>query len=360
MIESAFSLETKEFGVFVKKIQEEVRGLLHNRVSVLYGSLKINLFSFIIHLIPNEEQISKLSRNGVVGVQNKSKVDMVCLDSRFFASSEWKVEKNKEETFDDFQFLSEKMKFILDFVKIVYANRVDKEYARKILLLDPMDNIEEHLIPNEAFEKILFVSQYPFLLEQVELVLLKNLSFLKSHHVVKINGSVVDSKRHELKVQFESKKFAICFLSLKTGATGLTLTKGRNMIILEPNWDHTWFYQCMFRQYRIGQERDVFCFMLVMGHKIIQNNGSFKVLENANQGSVHEISLKKDLLSRKALIWDVLTIEGSERPIQGFSTEYMEEIWEIWSDKSRICSYRSEVLSIDGNINSPDNRMILD
>ncbi len=85
------------------------------------------------------------------------------------------------------------------------------------------------------------------------------------------DGSFSKQERTEIVRTFQSpdSKYDIIIISLKAGATGLTLTAANHVIMYDLWWNPAVEAQAFARAYRIGQIRDVTCYRLVCKNSII-------------------------------------------------------------------------------------------
>ena len=136
---------------------------------------------------------------------------------------------------------------------------------------------------------VLVFSQFTSMLERVEHRLEKQ--DIKSF---KLTGSTPTAKRPELVSQFnDCEDPSVFLLSLKAAGTGLTLTKADYVFIYDPWWNPAAEQQAIDRAHRIGQDKPVFVYKLVI------------------QGSVEEkiLKLQED---KKQMVRDV--ISDDEQP----------------------------------------------
>jgi superfamily II DNA or RNA helicase len=119
----------------------------------------------------------------------------------------------------------------------------------------------------EEGRKILVFSQFTSMLALIEEDLKKlSLSY------VKLTGSTLD--RETPIRQFQEGDAPIFLISLKAGGTGLNLTAADTVIHYDPWWNPAAERQATDRAYRIGQDKPVFVYKLIVGgtveEKIVQ------------------------------------------------------------------------------------------
>lgn len=131
---------------------------------------------------------------------------------------------------------------------------------------------------------VLVFSQFTSMLQRIEdrLDEMKVKSF-------KLTGATPTQKRPELVQSFnECEEPSVFLLSLKAAGTGLTLTKADYVFIYDPWWNPAAEQQAIDRAHRIGQDKPVFVYKLVV------------------QGSVEEKILKLQE-EKKQLVQDVIS-----------------------------------------------------
>ena len=105
--------------------------------------------------------------------------------------------------------------------------------------------------------RILLFSQFTSMLELIE----AELNRLEIPYVTLI-GSTKD-RAEPVKV-FQSGKVPVFLLSLKAGGTGLNLTAADTVIHYDPWWNPAVEFQATDRAYRIGQDKPVFVYKLIV------------------------------------------------------------------------------------------------
>ena len=150
----------------------------------------------------------------------------------------------------------------------------------------------------ENNQKVLLFSSFTSCLNLIEEELnILGISYLK------LTGQTSKEKRKELIRKFQNGKADVFLISLKAGGTGLNLTAAQAVIHFDPWWNVSAQNQATDRAYRIGQEKNVQVFKLVMKNsieeKIIQLQEKKKDLADTfiegNEGSISKMS-KEDIM----------------------------------------------------------------
>lgn len=119
-----------------------------------------------------------------------------------------------------------------------------------------------------------------------------------------LTGSTKKEERRELVSHFQKDKTTVFLISLKAGGTGLNLTAAEAVIHFDPWWNVSAQNQATDRAYRIGQNKNVQVFNLVMKdsieEKILRLQKEKKELADAfvenNTGSLSQMS-KEDIMN---------------------------------------------------------------
>jgi SNF2 family DNA or RNA helicase len=135
-------------------------------------------------------------------------------------------------------------------LKLDAAKRI-KESAKLELLLDML----QEMIPEGR--RILLFSQFTSMLDLIEPELAK----LKFPHV-KLTGQTRDRERPVK--EFQAGKVPLFLISLKAGGTGLNLTAADTVIHYDPWWNPAVENQATGRAHRIGQDKPVFVYKLIV------------------------------------------------------------------------------------------------
>ncbi|RUM41122.1 MAG: hypothetical protein DSY34_04315, partial [Desulfurobacterium sp.] len=193
-------------------------------------------------------------------------------EARLYESIRVLMEKEVREAIKSYGFKKSQI-YILDallklrqvcchpsLLKIKEAKKV-KESAK----LEFLKELLEELISEG--KKVLIFSQFVSMLEIIEKEVLKK----KGYSYEVLTGKT----RNRKKVIDRFKKGKDIFLiSLKAGGLGLNLTEADTVILYEPWWNPAVESQATDRVYRIGQEKKVFVYKL-----IVENSVEEKILE---------------------------------------------------------------------------------
>lgn len=156
-------------------------------------------------------------------------------------------------------------------LKIEEAQKI-KESAKLEMLLELVQELREE------GRRILIFSQFTSMLEIIEEQMIKN-----NVSYSKLTGSTL--KRQEQIDKFNEDKTELFLISLKAGGVGLNLTKADVVIHYDPWWNPAAEDQATDRAYRIGQDKPVFVYKLIVENsveeKIVQMQESKKALAEA-------------------------------------------------------------------------------
>jgi superfamily II DNA or RNA helicase len=148
----------------------------------------------------------------------------------------------------------------------------------------------------EEGRKVLIFSQFTSMLALIETELVaSNIPY------VKLTGS--SRNRQELVETFQSGKVPVFLISLKAGGVGLNLTAADTVIHFDPWWNPAVENQATDRAYRIGQDKPVFVYKLIIENsieeRILQIQKKKAELANAllsEEVSQGNLSLTDDIL----------------------------------------------------------------
>lgn len=161
--------------------------------------------------------------------------------------------------------------------------------ARKVRASAKLDRLME-MIPEMIAEgrRILLFSQFTSMLELIE-------EELRGTGIqwVKLTGQTAD-RETPIKA-FQTGKVPLFLLSLKAGGTGLNLTAADTVVHYDPWWNPAVENQATDRAHRIGQQKPVFVYKLIV-----------------EEGIEQAIELLK---SRKAALADALFAGSTDRPL---------------------------------------------
>lgn len=148
----------------------------------------------------------------------------------------------------------------------------------------------------EEGRKVLIFSQFTSMLALIETELVAS-----KIPYVKLTGSSRD--RQAIVEQFESGKVPVFLISLRAGGVGLNLTAADTVIHFDPWWNPAVENQATDRAYRIGQDKPVFVYKLIIENsieeKILQIQNKKAELANAllsEEVSQGNLSLTDDIL----------------------------------------------------------------
>ena len=150
----------------------------------------------------------------------------------------------------------------------------------------------------ENNQKVLLFSSFTSALTLIEEELnILGISYLK------LTGQTSKEKRKEMIEKFQNGSVDVFLISLKAGGTGLNLTAAQAVIHFDPWWNVSAQNQATDRAYRIGQEKNVQVFKLVMKNsieeKILKLQEKKKDLADTfvegNEGSISKMS-KEDIM----------------------------------------------------------------
>jgi superfamily II DNA or RNA helicase len=111
--------------------------------------------------------------------------------------------------------------------------------------------------------KILIFSQFTSMLSLIEAELIEqNIAY------VKLTGS--SKNRQDIVETFQSGQVPVFLISLKAGGVGLNLTAADTVIHFDPWWNPAVENQATDRAYRIGQDKPVFVYKLIIENSIEQ------------------------------------------------------------------------------------------
>jgi len=150
----------------------------------------------------------------------------------------------------------------------------------------------------ENNQRVLIFSSFTSLLSLIE----EELNALDISYF-KLTGQTSKEERRELVTRFQNGEKEVFLISLKAGGTGLNLTGAQAVIHYDPWWNISAQNQATDRTYRIGQQKNVQVFKLVMKNsieeKIMKLQKKKKDLADTfvegNEGSISKMD-KKDIM----------------------------------------------------------------
>ncbi|MGL4402768.1 MAG: DEAD/DEAH box helicase, partial [Fusobacteriaceae bacterium] len=92
---------------------------------------------------------------------------------------------------------------------------------------------------------------------------------LKKHNIKHLSMTGATKNRQELVDRFQNdSSYKVFVMTLKTGGVGLNLTSADTIFIYDPWWNKTVENQAVDRAYRLGQDRTVFSYKLILKDSI--------------------------------------------------------------------------------------------
>jgi superfamily II DNA or RNA helicase len=171
------------------------------------------------------------------------------------------------------------------------------EGAKKVNQSAKLDYLMETL-PEQIDEgrKILIFSQFTSMLALIEEELIEaNISY------VKLTGSTTN--RQEVVDKFQAGEVPVFLISLRAGGVGLNLTAADTVIHFDPWWNPAVENQATDRAHRIGQDKPVFVYKLIIENsieekiqKIQQNKAELAKALLSEEVSDSKLSLTDDIL----------------------------------------------------------------
>jgi len=172
------------------------------------------------------------------------------------------------------------------------------EGAKKVNQSAKLDYLMETL-PEQIDEgrKVLIFSQFTSMLALIEEELIEaGISY------VKLTGSTTN--RQEVVDKFQGGEVPVFLISLRAGGVGLNLTAADTVIHFDPWWNPAVENQATDRAYRIGQDKPVFVYKLIIENsieekiqKIQQNKAELAKALLSEEVSDSKLSLTDDVLS---------------------------------------------------------------
>lgn len=159
-------------------------------------------------------------------------------------------------------------------LKLEQAKKI-KESAKLELFLDLVDELLE------SGRKILVFSQFTSMLSIIETKLKQ-----KKVSYTKLTGAI--KKRQEAIEKFTSGRADMFLISLKAGGVGLNLTEADTIIHYDPWWNPAVENQATDRAYRIGQDKAVFVYKLIVENTIEQKILELQERKQKLQDSIYD------------------------------------------------------------------------
>lgn len=174
-------------------------------------------------------------------------------------------------------------------LKLEGAKRVNQSAKLEYLMETLPEQIDEG-------RRILIFSQFTSMLSLIEAELIE-----AGIGYVKLTGST--TKRQEVVDKFQRGEVPVFLISLRAGGVGLNLTAADTVIHFDPWWNPAVENQATDRAYRIGQDKPVFVYKLIIENsieekiqKIQQNKAELAKALLSEEVSDNKLSLTDDIL----------------------------------------------------------------
>jgi len=162
------------------------------------------------------------------------------------------------------------------------AKKVE-ESAKLVLLMDMLPKMVEE------GRRVLIFSQFTKMLALIE-----NEIKARSISYTKLTGQT--RKRDEVIDRFKQGKADVFLISLKAGGVGLNLTEADTVIHYDPWWNPAAENQATDRAHRIGQDKAVFVYKLVVENSVEEKIIAMQEKKKALADAVYQQGKKKDEL----------------------------------------------------------------
>ena len=153
--------------------------------------------------------------------------------------------------------------------------------------------------------KALVFSQWTGLLDRLEPGLRRD-----GFHFVRLDGATRD--RGKVVREFQDGEATLMLVSLKAGGTGLNLTAADHVFLLDPWWNPAVEDQATDRAHRIGQDKSVNVYRLVVEHTVEQG----MVELGAEKRKIADSAIGRDAATGKKLTMDDVA-KLLEKPVGG-------------------------------------------
>ena len=224
--------------------------------------LKKMLFPFILRRKKSDVDIDLPEKNEIlVHVEMSDEIEKVYgqYARQFKASIDESIEKDglQKSAIKIFEALLRLRQLCL-FPSLVDKNLDSLESPKFDYLTDLLEDIlkEDH--------KVLIFSQFTGVLDLIEPWLKNN-----QYNFVRLDGSTSLKKRDKYIEQFQNdEKINVFLLSLKSGGVALNLTAADYVVIFDPWWNPAVEAQAIDRAHRMGQQRKVIAYRLIVKNSI--------------------------------------------------------------------------------------------
>ena len=195
----------------------------------------------------------------------------------------------------------------------INATRVDADTDNKTLkqIESPKILALLHSIKNEmkCEEKGVIFSQFTSFLDLIGLALTQ-----KNETYVRLDGSMLPSKRKEAVSSFQNEnggpRFILC--SLHAAGTGINLTRGNFVFMMDSWWNEAVENQAMDRVHRIGQTRSVHVIRFVMKNTIEERMIELQRIKSLQaKGSMQRLSPEEKRAVRMDKLKSLLCINSA-------------------------------------------------
>jgi len=272
-----------------------------------------------------------------------------------------------EPTEEQLNLHGEHMRIVSSIVKKKYISEMDLLRLQKALLMcrmaadstflldkkppgysSKLEELDERLesLFQEKGRKIVLFSEWTTMLNLIEKILNR-----RKLQFVRLDGSVPQTKRHQLVHEFQNNPKCQLFITTNAGSTGLNLQAANTVINVDLPWNPAILEQRIARAHRMGQKNPVQVYVLVTERTIEEN-----LL--ATLAAKHELALAAlDPDSDVSAVDMVSGIEDLKRrmelllgarppaPVDASNKENVEETTRLAERRNRISSAGGQLLS---------------
>jgi len=288
---------------------------IENKVEDLYNILQIvdPVFGKIYNTL------SRITKDqNILAIETRKIIDGIYL-SRMKTKKELPVKLNIEEVFIDMNksetlvhkkiiqhFGNDKIKtnakkdlqYYNDYIIALMRLRQTASYCYQLKGLDFLKNIkiekesskEKKLLEltKTSKEKWIIFTQFNATLNRLKTILPNSVS---------ISGTTPNSQRGEIIEKFQNDDTKFIIVSLKAGNSGITLHSANNIIMYDLWWNPAIMQQAIARAYRIGQTKDVKCYMFANKKSIDENilkivNIKKEIIDGFNKTNTNNTTLE--------------------------------------------------------------------
>jgi len=278
-----FSNFKKQFQTPIEKGDERIKELLNKRVRPFILRRKK---TDVLKELPPKVEIVKFVR-----FSDK--------EAKLYESIRVLMEKEVRKAIENYGFKRSQIYILEALLKLrqicCHPSLLKLEEAKKVKESSKLQLLEELLeeLRSEG-RKVLVFSQFVSMLKIIE----KEILIKKNFSYEMLTGET--RNRQEVIERFKKGK-DVFLISLKAGGIGLNLTEADTVILYEPWWNPAVEMQAIDRAYRIGQERKVFVYRL-----IVENTVEEKMLElqrkKVDLQSIYEKGIDIKALSQEEIL----------------------------------------------------------